>query len=91
MKQEIRKNSTVLLQVSIRVGGSSVPLVTEKRDLCDQLESIDKKCPIQKGNITFTRNVTLPKEIPKATFLVLADAYNDDEERITCVEATVKF
>lgn len=91
LSQEIKKNSTILLQVKIRVGGSSIPIINEEEDLCDQLGSINETCPIKKGNITFTRNVTLPEEIPKATYLVLADAYNEDKDRITCVKATVDF
>ena len=91
LSQEIKEDSIILLQVKIRVGGSSIPFINEKRDLCDQLGSISEKCPIKKGNITFTRNVTLPKEIPKATYLVLADVHNEDEDRITCVKATVDF
>lgn len=91
LNQEIKQNSTVLLEVKIRVGGSSIPFITQKQDLCDQLESVDESCPVQKGNLTFTRNVTLPEQIPKATYLVRADVFDQDEEEVTCVEATVAF
>ena len=91
LNREIKENSTVLLQVRIRVGGGSIPFINQKRDLCDQLESIGRECPIEKGNTTFTRNVTLPEQIPKATYLVLADVYNEDEDKITCMKATIDF
>lgn len=91
LSEEVKENSTVLLEVRIRVGGGSIPLISEEKDLCDLMENIDKKCPLQKGNMTFTRNFTLPDEIPKATYLVRADVQNKEEETITCVEATVDF
>ena len=92
LSQQIRENSTVLLEVKIRVGGTSVPIITEEQELCDLLESnVGKECPIEKGNITFTRNITLPEEIPKATYLVRADFYNENKDQITCLEATIDF
>ena len=92
LSQQIRENSTVLLEVKIRVGGSSVPFITEEQDLCDLLKSnVGEECPIEKGNITFTRNITLPEEIPKATYLVRADVYDENKDQITCLEATIDF
>lgn len=73
------------------MGGSSIPFIKQKQDLCDQLESVDEECPVKKGNLTFTRNVTLPEQIPKATYLVKADVFDQNEEEVTCVEASVAF
>jgi hypothetical protein len=92
LNQQIKKNSTVLLEVKMRVGGSSIPMVNEKQDLCDLLESNDgRECPIEEGNITFTTNITLPEEIPKATYSVRANFYNEEKDQITCLEATIDF
>ena len=92
LHQRIKKNSTVVLEVKIRVGRTFLPMITQKQDLCDLLESnAGKECPIEKGDITFTTNITLPEEIPSATYLARADLYNENKDQITCIEAIVAF
>ena len=70
------------------------------------MENIDEKCPLE-GAKTVRKNVELPKEIPpvrkfnfhllvkltvlQGQYTVLADVYTDDDEPITCLEASVKF
>ncbi len=50
------------------------------------------KCPIEKGDITFEKEVELPKQIPPGKYTVFADAKTkDDEDVITCLTATVEF
>ena len=77
--------------MKLKIGGSTIPLLTQERDLCEQMKSVDRECPLEKGDLEFTDKVALPQHIPKGTYVVVADAYNDDEEKITCVEATVQF
>ena len=77
-----------MFQVKIKTPAGAVPVISEKTDLCEQL---DKKCPIEEGSVVFRKNVSIPENVPKATYLVEFDALNKDEERITCVEAEVTF
>ena len=91
LKRDVKYGSKVFLQVSIRVGGTKIPLAKEERDLCDLLEEVDEECPVRKGNVEFTRNFTLPDDVPNGTYLVRADAYDDEKYTITCMEATVDF
>jgi len=41
--------------------------------------------------MTLSKTVQLPKEIPPGKYTVLADVYTKDNEKITCMTATVLF
>jgi hypothetical protein len=32
--------------------------------MCEQIANVDLKCPVEKGKITITKDVDIPKEIP---------------------------
>ena len=93
LKGDVKNGSKIILEVKIRVGGTTIPLAKEERDLCDLLEDEDEdeQCPVRKGDVELTRNVTLPNGVPKGTYLVRANAYDDGNCTITCMEATVDF
>ena len=85
------------------------------------MKNIDKECPLEEGEITITRDVELPQQIPpvshppflfvvcllhslssveqmlinnfvtQGTFNVEADVYTKDDEKITCLQATINF
>jgi len=59
--------------------------------LCEQADKVDLKCPLKKGEMTLSKTVQLPKEIPPGKYTVLADVYTKDNEKITCLTATVFF
>lgn len=44
--------------------GPYVKLVNEKVDICDNAESVDKKCPVKKGDVELKKEVSLPAAIP---------------------------
>ncbi|KAI8951119.1 phosphatidylinositol transfer protein [Xylaria longipes] len=68
-----------------------IRLVNMKANLCDQVENVDLKCPIEKGVLSITKAVDIPKEVPPGTYNVFADVYNADDTPITCLQATVTF
>ncbi|KAI1434675.1 ml domain-containing protein [Xylaria sp. CBS 124048] len=68
-----------------------IRLISTTADLCEQVENVDLKCPIEKGNLSITKSVDIPKEVPPGTYNVQADVYNDDDTPITCLQATVNF
>ncbi|KAJ8124613.1 hypothetical protein O1611_g9027 [Lasiodiplodia mahajangana] len=68
-----------------------IRLLSTKADLCEQVENVDMKCPIEKGVLSITKSVEIPKEVPPGTYNVFADVYNSDETPITCLQATVTF
>lgn len=68
-----------------------IRLVNTKADLCEQTEKADLKCPIEKGILSVTKSVDIPKEVPPGKYTVHAEVINADEKPITCLEATVTF
>lgn len=66
-------------------------MISTTADLCEQIENVELECPIEKGLISITKSVDLPREIPPGKYTVLADVYTVDDEPITCLTATVTF
>lgn len=68
-----------------------ITIIKQTADLCDTVKNVDLKCPIEKGKTTITKKVDLPKQIPPGKYSVIADAQTKDEDRVTCLTATVEF
>ncbi|KAI1816933.1 phosphatidylinositol transfer protein [Poronia punctata] len=68
-----------------------IRLISTTADLCEQIGNVDLKCPIEKGVLSITKAVDIPKEVPPGTYHVFADVYNADDTPITCLQATVSF
>ncbi|KAI0866544.1 phosphatidylinositol transfer protein [Xylaria cubensis] len=83
----IEKNAYVKLVVKYGL----IRLISTTADLCEQVENVDLKCPIEKGVLSVTKSVDIPKEVPPGTYNVFADVYNGDDTPITCLQATVTF
>ncbi|MCJ1440299.1 MAG: Phosphatidylglycerol/phosphatidylinositol transfer protein [Stictis urceolatum] len=77
--------------VTIVVKYGLIKILTLKEDLCDQLKNVDKECPVEKGEITLKKSVELPSRIPPGKYTVRADAFTKDDDKLTCLEATVHF
>jgi hypothetical protein len=77
--------------VNLQVKYGLIRLITTTADLCEQVQNVDLKCPIEKGALSIVKSVELPKEIPPGKYTVLADVYTVDDEPITCLTATVVF
>ncbi|KAL2754396.1 hypothetical protein ACRALDRAFT_2043389 [Sodiomyces alcalophilus JCM 7366] len=85
--QTIEDGAYVLLQVKYGL----IRLISTKADLCEQVGNVDLKCPIEKGDLSLTKSVSLPAEIPPGKYTVIADVYTADDEPITCLTASVQF
>ncbi|KAI1342366.1 phosphatidylinositol/phosphatidylglycerol transfer protein [Xylariaceae sp. FL0016] len=77
--------------VDLTVKYGLIRLVNTRADLCEQVSNVDLECPINKGVLSVTKAVQIPKEVPPGTYNVFADVYNEDGTPITCLQATVKF
>ena len=55
------------INLSVKYG--LITLVNIKADLCDQMKEVDEECPLY-GNKDFTKEVTLPKEIPPVSLIL---------------------
>lgn len=77
--------------VNLQVKYGLIRLISTTADLCEQIQNVELECPIEKGLISITKSVELPREIPPGKYTVLADVYTVDDEAITCLTATVTF
>lgn len=77
--------------VNLQVKYGLIRLVNTKADLCEQIKNVDLVCPIEKGVLSLTKSVDLPKEIPPGKYTVEADVYTKDDKHVTCLTATVTF
>ncbi|KAK0715664.1 ML domain-containing protein [Lasiosphaeris hirsuta] len=87
VKETIEDGAYVNLQVKY----GYIKLLDTQADLCKEIKNVDLDCPIEKGPISITKDVDLPKEIPPGKYIVNADVYSKDDEHITCLTATVVF
>ncbi|KAI1768801.1 phosphatidylinositol/phosphatidylglycerol transfer protein [Hypoxylon sp. FL1150] len=77
--------------VNLVVKYGLIRLISTQADLCEQIGNVDLECPIEKGVLSITKAVEIPKEVPPGTYNVFAEVINADNKPITCLQATVKF
>ncbi|KAI9045845.1 ML domain-containing protein [Aspergillus affinis] len=82
-RETIEEGAYVLLQVKYGL----ITLIKQQADLCEQIVNVDLKCPLEKGEMSFTKNVDLPAHIPPGKYSVHADVFTKDDKRITCLDA----
>ncbi|KAG5926876.1 hypothetical protein E4U42_002843 [Claviceps africana] len=87
VKKTIEEGAYIKLTVKYGL----IKLLTTTADLCEQMGEVDLKCPVEPGERIITKAVDLPKEIPPGTYNVVADVFSANDERITCLTATVTF
>lgn len=86
-------NLTAELTQSIEDGATVDVLVTFGRiivysnvvDLCKEEGDADSKCPIEKGFLTFQKEIVVPKPWLKHILTAKANFFNYDQKRITCL------
>jgi hypothetical protein len=72
-KEEVGKGSKMHLQVKYGL----ITLINQERDACDTIEQADLKCPLKKGELSMTKDVELPREIPPVRAAI---QHHDDPE-----------
>ncbi|SCU78826.1 LANO_0A04148g1_1 [Lachancea nothofagi CBS 11611] len=80
------------VDVEVRLG--YIKLLSQTYDLCEELENNDidgLKCPIQAGDYKIDKTVEIPQEVPPGKYTVLARAFTEDDEEITCVSGDIYF
>jgi len=78
-------------KVHLQVKYGLIRIINQEADLCENIKNVDLECPLKKGPMQLTKDVELPKEIPPGKYTVLADVYTKDDDKITCLTATVIF
>ncbi|KAI4229191.1 MAG: hypothetical protein L6R36_001040 [Xanthoria steineri] len=84
--QKIEQDAYINLSVKYGL----ITLINTQADLCEQMKEVDESCPLE-GAKDFTKDVTLPKQIPAGTYTVLADVYTKTDVQVTCLRAIVHF
>jgi len=87
LSKTINPGAKVFLQVKYGL----ITLIKQEADLCEQIGAVNLTCPLEKGDISITKSVQLPKQIPKGKYTVMADVYNEEKETVTCMESVVFF
>ncbi|KAJ7169973.1 MD-2-related lipid-recognition domain-containing protein, partial [Mycena filopes] len=70
-----------------------VKLLQKKFDVCEEARNVNASvsCPVQPGPYTVEQTVALPKEIPKAKFVVLVRGFTVEEEDMLCLDLKIDF
>jgi len=87
VNETIEKGFKMHLQVKYGL----ITLINQEADGCDTIGKADLKCPLKKGDMSMTKDVDLPAQIPPGTYTVLADVYTEDKKKITCLTAKITF
>jgi len=87
LSEDIDEGAKVLVQVKYGL----IRLINQEADLCEQIGNVDLECPLKEGEMALTKDVKIPKEVPKGKYTVMAEAYTKDKKKITCLEAVVYF
>lgn len=61
LSEAVEEGAYVLLQVKLGI----LTLISTNASLCEELDKVDKPCPLDKGELTFKRSVDLPAQIPQ--------------------------
>ncbi|KOH00314.1 sterol transporter [Saccharomyces eubayanus] len=80
------------VEVEVRLG--YIRLLSQTFDLCQTLEDNDIEglsCPIEPGSYDVKKLVEIPGEVPPGRYVVLARAYTESDDLITCVTGEVVF
>ncbi|KAI0064078.1 hypothetical protein BV25DRAFT_1823586 [Artomyces pyxidatus] len=77
--------------VVVRVGSFELP--AKRFDLCEEARNANApvQCPVKEGSYQVEQTVELPKDIPKGSYNVVANAYTKDEDNLFCVKYEVVF
>lgn len=82
-------------KVYVKVKWGMIPLLTKEVDLCDNVNMVDKECPLSEGTLEILKDVAIPKEVPPGKYVVTADVYTKAEaeggKKITCMTGTIVF
>jgi len=77
--------------VTVKLG--LIKLLKKQFDLCEEARNANTtvQCPVEEGSYEVTQTVALPKEIPKAKFVVEVRGYTVEDEPMLCLDLHVDF
>lgn len=77
--------------VTVKLG--LIKILKKTFDICEELRNANAtiRCPIETGLHTVEHTVSLPREIPRAKFVVDVLGYTAQEDDMFCTKLTVDF
>ncbi|KAI8373157.1 ML domain-containing protein [Radiomyces spectabilis] len=75
----------------VEVKFGRISLLRKDFDLCHEIENLEEHCPIPKGELVFTKQVTLPSQIPPGRYTVKAVIDTPDDEEVACLIGRATF
>jgi len=78
-------------KMHLQVKYGLITLINQDADLCETIGKADLTCPLEKGEMSLTKDVDLPQQIPPGTYTVLADVFDQDGKKITCLTSKITF
>ncbi|TEB34983.1 hypothetical protein FA13DRAFT_1753373 [Coprinellus micaceus] len=77
--------------VTVKLG--LVKLLEKTFDVCEEARNANAtiQCPVEEGYYIIEQTVALPKEIPRAKFVVNINAYTVEDEDLLCLNLKVDF
>ncbi|KAJ7925877.1 ML domain-containing protein [Mycena leptocephala] len=77
--------------VTVKLG--LIKLLQKTFDVCEEARNANANvsCPVEPGPYTVVQTVALPKEIPKAKFVVLVRGFTVAEEDMLCLDLKIDF
>ncbi|KAF1834063.1 phosphatidylglycerol/phosphatidylinositol transfer protein precursor [Decorospora gaudefroyi] len=86
-KEEVGEGFKMHLQVKYGL----ITLINQNADGCETIKKGDLECPLKKGDMSLTKDVDLPQQIPPGQYTVLADVFTEEGDKITCLTAKIAF
>lgn len=83
--EEVKEGAYALLEVKYGL----ITLIRQTVDLCEQIQNVDLKCPLKKGEMTLTKQVDLPSQIPPVSkrLLVFYGRGGGEQYELICTRA----
>ncbi|KAJ7181758.1 ML domain-containing protein [Mycena crocata] len=80
-----------MAQVAVKLG--LIKLLQKEFNVCQEARNANANisCPVEPGPYTVVHTVALPKEIPKAKFVVLVRGTTVAEEDMMCLDLKIDF
>ncbi|KAJ6610089.1 hypothetical protein B0H10DRAFT_2062051 [Mycena sp. CBHHK59/15] len=77
--------------VTVKLG--LIKLLQKTFDVCEEARNANAtvSCPVEEGPYTVVQTVALPKEIPKAKFVLLVRGFTVEERDMLCLDLKIDF
>ncbi|KAJ3417117.1 Phosphatidylglycerol/phosphatidylinositol transfer protein [Chytridiales sp. JEL 0842] len=87
LKEDIADGAKLKVQVKLGM----IKLYDAVLDLCQQIQSVGKACPLPKGDLVISHTFDIPPQAPPGRYNVHMTMFTSDERSIGCVDAHLRL